>query len=57
MKKEIDRIPYNTWINSHLSVAKYYGSIKINGKEYVLDFKSKPKSDAEKWFPDLIYFE
>lgn len=24
------------WMDSHLSVAKYYGGIKINGTEYVI---------------------
>lgn len=32
-----DRIPYAQWINSQLSVARFYGGIKINGKSYVID--------------------
>ena len=26
-----------SWLNSQLSIARYYGGIKINGKEYVVE--------------------
>ena len=51
------RIPYNQWANSHLSVAKYYGGIKINGIQYNLDYdncKTKGEGDDKKYFPDLV---
>lgn len=32
-----DRIPYQYWINSQLSVARFYGGIVLNGKTYVID--------------------
>jgi hypothetical protein len=32
-----DRIPYAEWINSQLSIARFYGGIKVNGKSYVID--------------------
>ncbi len=32
-----DRIPYDHWINSQLSIARFYGGISINGKRYVID--------------------
>lgn len=32
-----DRIPYEEWINSQLSIARFYGGIKVNGKSYVID--------------------
>ena len=34
---KIERIAGDYWRNSHLSVARFYGAIKINGKRYVLD--------------------
>lgn len=51
------RIPYDTWANSQLSVAKYYGGITINGKKYVLDYKNCEKKIVDfeiKYFPDLV---
>jgi hypothetical protein len=32
-----DRIPYEHWINSQLSIARFYGGISVNGKRYVID--------------------
>jgi hypothetical protein len=32
-----DRIPYEAWINSQLSIARFYGGISVNGKRYVID--------------------
>lgn len=57
MKNEPDRIPYKVWANSQISVAKYYGGCKYNGKDYVLDYKNCEKKMArgeERYFPDLI---
>ena len=57
MVKVKHRIKYDVWANSQLSVAKYYGGIRIDGKEYVLDYKNCPQQivDGElKNFPDLI---
>jgi len=57
MKKEKHRIPYGVWANSQLSIAKYYGGIKINGKEYVLDYKNCKQKIVDFeiiYFPDLV---
>ena len=54
MKK---RIPYDTWINSQLSIAKFYGGIDINGKKYILDYencKTTGEGEDKKYFPDLV---
>ena len=51
------RIPYDAWINSQLSIARFYGGCKLNGKDYVLDFKNCKKkviNGEEKFFPDLV---
>jgi hypothetical protein len=32
-----DRIPYQSWINSQLSVARFWGGIVLNGKRYIID--------------------
>ena len=34
---KIERIAGDYWRNSHLSIARFYGAININGKRYVLD--------------------
>ena len=57
MKKEKHRIPYDDWANSHLSIAKYYGGCKVNGKTYILDYDHCPQKivDGEiKYYPDLV---
>ena len=56
----IDRIPYDTWANSQLSVAKYYGGININGKSYVLDYdncRTTGEGEEKRYFPDLVLFK
>lgn len=35
--RKIERISGDYWRNSHLSIARFYGAININGKRYVLD--------------------
>lgn len=49
-----DIIPYNNWINSQLSVARHYGSIKINDKIYIVDYIFC--KEDENWLckPDLV---
>jgi hypothetical protein len=32
-----DRIPYEHWINSQLSIARFHGGIILNGKRYIVD--------------------
>ena len=32
-----DRIPYDAWINSQLSVARHYGGMNLNGKMYLVE--------------------
>lgn len=54
---EPKRIPYDTWINSQLSIARFYGSCIINGVRYVLDYDNcriEGEGDNKKYFPDLV---
>jgi len=54
------RIPYDTWSNSQLSIARHYGGIKMNWKDYVLDYDNCPTKwewDDMKYFPDLITYD
>jgi hypothetical protein len=58
-KQNKHRIPYETWINSQLSVVRHFGSCILNGKRYVLDYdncrtKIDPETQQEKYFPDLV---
>lgn len=51
------RIPYDTWANSQLSVAKYYGGCTINGVQYALDYencRTEGEGDDKRYFPDLV---
>lgn len=59
-RKEKHRIPYDNWINSQLSVAKYYGGITINKVAYELDYdgaKTEGEGDDIRYFPDLVAYE
>ena len=59
MKKEKHRIKYDVWANSQLSIAKYYGGCKVNGKTYKLDYENCRKETIDgklKYFPDLVEF-
>lgn len=51
MKTEIKRIPYNNWINSQLSVAKYYWWIEINWDYYEFDRETLKQmaNDPDDW--------
>jgi len=53
-----DRIPYDSWSNSQLSIARHYGGCKLNGEDYFLDFdncRTEVGEDGEtKYFPDLV---
>ena len=53
-----NRIPFDNWIHSQLSIAKYYGSIIINGDTYNLDYdnckKGTNEDGKEVYFPDLV---
>ena len=56
-KLEPHRIPYDSWINSQLSIARHYGGCNLNGKTYYLDYDNCPKKlvdGKEKFFPDLV---
>ena len=35
-----DRIPYQFWINSQLSVARFWGGIVLNGERYIIDHET-----------------
>lgn len=57
MAKAKQRIPYDVWANSQLSIAKYYGGIKINGVQYNLDYKNcrtEGSGNDIRYFPDLV---
>lgn len=52
-----ERIPYDSRINSQLSVAKYYWGIIIQWISYVLDYdncKKEVRDWEEFYYPDLI---
>ena len=34
---KIERIPPEHWRNDHLSIAKFYGGIRIHGAMYLID--------------------
>lgn len=55
--KEPKRIPFDTWINSQLSVARFFGGCTINGVQYALDYdncRTEGEGDNKKYFPDLV---
>ncbi len=58
MSKNPDRILYDNWINSPLSVARFYGGCVYNGDKYNLDYencRSYISEDGEElFFPDLV---
>lgn len=59
---ELERIPYNQWTNSQMSVARFYWGIKINWKHYEYDREivkqmSKDNDDDKLYKPDLIHYE
>ena len=45
MKKPTDRIPFEAWANSYLSLAEHYGLCIINGKTYVFDPDTKQEEN------------
>ena len=56
-EKYPDRIPYESWSNSQLSIAKYYGGIKIDGDNYYVDYencRTEGEGEEKKYFPDLV---
>ena len=55
-KQVTHRIPYDTWINSQLSVARHYGRCSLNGKEYVFDPECVYGENG-KGKPDLVTYE
>lgn len=36
-----DRIPYDQWINSQLSIARFWGAANIDGEEWIVDGKTR----------------
>ena len=50
MNQYPDIIPFDKWINSQLSIAKYSWAITLNGKTYVVDYVF-----AEEWKDWLCY--
>lgn len=62
MIKEVKRIPFNNRINSHLSVARHYWGIKVNGDYYEYDHEvlKQMSEDLDDWRlykPDLVLYE
>lgn len=64
--QEIKRIPYDQWINSQLSIARFYGSININWDTYTYDKdtmkqmaedESNGVSDDKVYKPDLVLYK
>lgn len=52
------RIPFDHWINSQLSIARFYGGITVNGKYYIYDpAQLKEKNADGKYKPDLITYD
>ena len=49
-----DIIPYNTWINTQLSIARHYWWIEMNWKSYVVDWIFAKVNEDWKCFPDLV---
>lgn len=49
-----DIIPFDSWINSQLSVARHYGSIKINDKTYIIDYIFCKEEANGLCKPDLV---
>ena len=58
-----DRIPFDDWIRSQLSVAKFYGVIMLNGEKYIVDYdncRTEPKNGEGiengevLYYPDLV---
>ena len=43
-----DRIPKESWIYSQLSIARFYGGIKLNGAMYLIE---KESGDLVKFAP------
>ena len=37
MSQYPDRIPRDVWINSQLSIARFYGGVKLQGKMYLIE--------------------
>jgi hypothetical protein len=56
MNEYPNRIPYNAWINSQLSIARHYGGINLQGKAYYVEKETgdlvhkepKPRKRKEK---------
>lgn len=52
------RIPFDHWINSQLSIARFYGACTLNGKHYIFDPEMIKKKNADgKYKPDLITYD
>lgn len=60
VRKETHRILYDVWINSQLSIIRFYGAGIIHGKRYELDYencKTVGEGEDKKYFPDLVCYE
>jgi len=62
MSNNPDRIPFDHWINTQLSIARFYGACVIDGERYELDYEScdgykddtDPDAEGKLWKPDLV---
>ena len=62
MVKELDRIPYDNWVISQLSVARFYDGINVNWKRYEFDREvvkqmAKDNDDRKLYKPDIVCYE
>jgi len=61
MSKYPDRIPYDYWINSQLSIVRFSGCCTLNGDRYECDYdncKTEINDEGETmYFPDLVKVE
>lgn len=54
-KKSPIVIKYDFWINSQMSIARFYGGLRYNGKDYTIDHESKDLI-RDDWFRYRMYF-
>lgn len=58
MSEFADRIPFEQWMNSQLSIARFYGECTLNGDTYKCDYdncRTEVDENGEtKYFPDLV---
>jgi hypothetical protein len=59
MSEYPERIPHHVWMNSQLSIARFYGGCQLGGKMYLIEKKTgdlvcrskKPRKNTNKQKP------